>query len=814
MKSSLLPIAKFVCFTAILFYSVTVNAQITGFITDEQDNRPVLGATVAVYEIEKGTQSDRKGFFELEVDEFPVKLTISYIGYKTVEITIEKPETNLQIELERTTLESEQITVAADRIQISDHESRPIAVNRIKPSDMAMTIRASAPEMLRAEPGVYVQQTTIGQGSVYVRGRSGRDVLYLFNNFRLNPGFTRSGQNQYFAVIDPFAVDEIQVYRGPVSVFYGSDALSGGIHVKPDIPSYSDTTSTGADLLLQTNFRGTGERTASGKITHQQERFALSLNGTWRDFQYYRMPDTSVDARWFPYGSKLNLAEMNFGAVNASGRVRVNDNSQFTVASYFSRIPDSPRLDRMMMGYDVELEPTPTSPRSGYYSNTAPLAFSAHSITFMSGGRNSVISSMRLRAGFHRLQDDRVERDFGDKPYFSHNSSERDAAFTLADERLTDRNRSDQWLFSADFISPVSESITLSWGGDFTYEEIQSITQIDGVTYGLPRYPDGSEIISGGLFIHADYHLSSQFLMESGIRYSVIYNRIPFEGTETNRGFDPYSELFNQLTGSAGARYSLTRHFDLTGNISTGFRAPNVADLSEIGIRRSDQFQSPNIDLVPEKSLSVDMGLHLRSGVISFETHLFWLHYFDKIERVLTGNIVTRYGGIIREGESVQTADEFVEVISANAGSINLVGVEFGSKLAIRGDINAGATFTYNWGDVTNPDGSREPVDRIPPANGLAYLSFETIPKLTLRPQVRYNLPHRRLSPMEYGDNRISKYGTDGFVNIQFISVYEGISALKFKVFADNLLDTSYREHASSLDGLSRNITVSVTYSF
>jgi outer membrane receptor protein involved in Fe transport len=814
LNTSAVTITKFVVIFLLLFCSATVNAQVSGFIVDQQQNRPVVGATVFTSDLENGTQTDRKGFFELNIDDFPVSLTITNIGYKTVELVVDSPETELRIELKRSIIESEGIMVSADRIQISDQESRPIAVNRIKPSDMAMTIRASAPEMLRSEPGVYVQQTTIGQGSVYVRGRSGRDVLYLFNNFRLNPGFTRSGQNQYFAVIDPFAVDEIQVYRGPVSVFYGSDALSGGIHVKPDTPTYSDTTSTSADILLQTNFRGTAERTASAKISHQQERFAFSLNGTWRDFQYYRMPGSSTDDRWFPYNRKLNLAEMNFGAFNATTRFRVNETSQFTAASYFSRIPDSPRLDRMMMGYDIEMEPAPTQPRSGYYSNTAPLAFSAHSITFTSAPGTPRISSIRIRAGIHQLQDDRVERDFSDEPYFSHNSAERDHSFTLSDEQHTDRNQSNQFLFSTDFITPVNEQIILSWGGDFTYEKIKSVARIDGEVHGLPRYPDGSEIISGGFFLHADYNISPRFLMETGVRYSVTHNRIPFEGRDSDRGFDPYSDTFTQVTGSAGARYSLTRHIDLTGNISSGFRAPNVADLAEIGIRRSDQFQSPNIDLIPEKSFSIDTGLHLRSGVISFESHVFWLHYFDKIERILTGNIVTRNGEFIRAGETVQSSQEFVEVISSNAGSMNLFGIEFGSRLSVGEQINAGATFTYNWGELTNPDGTKEPTDRIPPANGLIYLSFEYIPKLILRPQVRYNLSHRRLSPMEYGDNRISKNGTDGFVNVQLISVYEGISSLKLKLFADNLLDSSYREHASSLDGLSRNVTVSVSYSF
>ena len=51
----------------------------------------------------------------------------------------------------------------------------------------------------------------------------------------MNPSFVRSGQNQYFGAIDPLLINKLDVYRGPVSVYYGSDALSGGVNISPII---------------------------------------------------------------------------------------------------------------------------------------------------------------------------------------------------------------------------------------------------------------------------------------------------------------------------------------------------------------------------------------------------------------------------------------------------------------------------------------------------------------------------------------------------------------------------------------------------
>ena len=55
-------------------------------------------------------------------------------------------------------------------------------------------------DAVRQQPGVSIQQTTPGQGTIYVRGFSGRAVGSTVDGVRLNTAFFRAGNNPYLAV--------------------------------------------------------------------------------------------------------------------------------------------------------------------------------------------------------------------------------------------------------------------------------------------------------------------------------------------------------------------------------------------------------------------------------------------------------------------------------------------------------------------------------------------------------------------------------------------------------------------------------------
>jgi outer membrane receptor protein involved in Fe transport len=145
---------------------------------------------------------------------------------------------------------------------------------------------------------------------------------------------------------------------------------------------------------------------------------------------------------------------------------------------------------------------------------------------------------------------------------------------------------------------------------------------------------------------------------------------------------------------------------------------------------------------------------------------------------------------------------------------MDLLGVEFSGSYTNNDYIKTGLTFTYAWGNLINRDKTTEPVDRIPPANGIFYVDYTPTNKLSIRPQARYAFSHRRISPSEIDDNRISQNGTDGFVNLQLLVNFYPDEHFKIKLIADNLIDEAYREHSSSLDGMGRNLTISMTYLF
>ena len=145
---------------------------------------------------------------------------------------------------------------------------------------------------------------------------------------------------------------------------------------------------------------------------------------------------------------------------------------------------------------------------------------------------------------------------------------------------------------------------------------------------------------------------------------------------------------------------------------------------------------------------------------------------------------------------------------------MDLLGLEFAGEYTNNDYLKTGLTFTYTWGNLINQDGTDEPVDRIPPANGILYVDYTLAPKVTIRPQARYAFAHRRISPAEENDNRVSQQGTDGFVNLQLLVNLRPQDDVTIKFIADNIMDEAYREHASSLDGMGRNFTVSVNYQF
>ena len=159
----------------------------------------------------------------------------------------------------------------------------------------------TTPEALMNVAGVFVQKSTHGAGSPFVRGLTGNQTLILIDGIRLNNSTFRYGPNQYLNTIDPFSLDRIEVLRGSGSVAYGSDALGGTVQLFTVNPEFSDKSTFNANVL--TRFASSDmEKTLHSDLTFSSKNVALKTGLSIRDFGNIVGGDTT--GRQSPSGYK------------------------------------------------------------------------------------------------------------------------------------------------------------------------------------------------------------------------------------------------------------------------------------------------------------------------------------------------------------------------------------------------------------------------------------------------------------------------------------------------------------------------------
>ena len=74
--------------------------------------------------------------------------------------------------------------------------------------------------------------------------------------------------------------------------------------------------------------------------------------------------------------------------------------------------------------------------------------------------------------------------------------------------------------------------------------------------------------------------------------------------------FVAYNYHFSGVSGSLGATYNFNEKFSVKANISRGFRAPNILEISANGVHPGTNiYQIGNADFKPEFSVQEDVGL-------------------------------------------------------------------------------------------------------------------------------------------------------------------------------------------------------------
>ena len=230
------------CLFASIAFATAQTAKVTGTVISAEDDGPIIGASIVVAGTTIGTVTDHNGAFTLDVPSNAQKLIISYIGMKSVEVTV-KPIIRVSMESDSQNLD-EIIVVGYGTQRKKDVTS---AISKVGGEDLANLAAPSFDTQL-AGRAAGVQVTTpsgvLGSGPQFkVRGMStisaSSQPLFIIDGMPLAVGDNSTGSTglgmlyaEYNAMsdINPNDIESIEILKdGAATAIYGSRAANGVI---------------------------------------------------------------------------------------------------------------------------------------------------------------------------------------------------------------------------------------------------------------------------------------------------------------------------------------------------------------------------------------------------------------------------------------------------------------------------------------------------------------------------------------------------------------------------------------------------------
>lgn len=621
----------------------------------------------------------------------------------------------------------------------------PQAVSRISRAEIDAYSYRTTPEALAHLPGVHLQKTAHGQGSPFIRGLTGKQVLILVDGVRLNNSAFRFGPNQYLATVDLNAVERIEVLRGAASALYGTDALGGVINVITDNAS--------AEL-------GTSLKTTYGSADHQRS-VALNTRQQWRSWR-------------FTAGGSSH----QYAALEGGGNVGEQHHTGYEEHAFYTSIARATANDGEV-GLRLNSHAQNDVPRTDKFVNDQEAFLftdqdrRAATLWWRQPLQSAVADSMRFNVQ-EQTQSERFTRQRfnSESSRLIHDSIRTRSVTGVLQKSLANAN--------------------LVYGAEHYRDRVGSRgRRFDGAqitSSGNGSFPDGSRYQSSALFAEYQLQVGSRTDLYVGVRYS------HFRAQANLDGFGRFDETYQDTTGSVRMSNGLSDTLRLFAGVSRGFRAPNLDDLVVLK-STNEGVDVPSPDLDPEQSLNYELGLKVdgrrwRSTVTGFYTD-----FEDLIER--RPGLYRGLSFIDDNGNGIEDAGEDPVVQKFNLGRAKMYGLELDGAFHVSDRWSVGAQLAYIYGRNQTGD---EPLSRVPPLRAMLKLR-RTAPEQRWWAEVMVDRAGRqdRLSARDVSDPRIPADGTPGFTALHLTGAWRIDANSEVILALNNLTDRRYKMHGSGL---------------
>lgn len=269
-----------------------------GVVVDD-NNQTLPGASVFVKPENKGAITDEKGHFILsDLMSGRHVIEISYIGYQTFRDTIMlNGDKTYHAQLKARPLGLQEVIITDNYVEMRKQEES-LNIEIVNDDYLKKNLGGSLMHSLERLPGVTTIEIGSGQSKPVIRGLGFNRVVVVENNIKHE---AQQWGADHGLEIDQYAIENVEIIKGPASLMYGSDAIGGVIDLKNRKLPAENTFGGTIDLSGKTNnnFAGT-----SVLLYGRRKGFFAEVRATLLNYGDYQVPTDSVDI--YSYRAALN----------------------------------------------------------------------------------------------------------------------------------------------------------------------------------------------------------------------------------------------------------------------------------------------------------------------------------------------------------------------------------------------------------------------------------------------------------------------------------------------------------------------------
>jgi iron complex outermembrane recepter protein len=587
-------------------FSFTAGAQneLTGKVYNRSNNTPVAYASIYIEDLRIGTSCDSAGNYEMKgIPSGTYVVSVSALGYRSVGRTIRiVGGVSYDFGMAVSYIEEQEVVVTGTATA-GKVENTPQPVTDVPNSYLMQNASTNIIDAISKVPGV--SGITDGQSisKPVIRGLGYNRVVVI------NDGVRQEGQqwgDEFGIEVDPNSVNRVEILKGPASLMYGSDAMSGVINFIPEktLPEGSIK----GDVLF--NYQ-----TNNGLINN-----AAHIAGSLRGGIMFSARVDNAMAHAYQSPTDGYVFNTQFSNFNTDETIGMHKRWGFTQLhfSYFelrTGIAEGAKdehgnfVKQALNENDSVIDMRATNQELRSYTPFVINQLVKH---------QKLVWDNSLRIG-----EGRILGTFS----WQSNSRQENNDIQMA-------NTSNIWYlmntytYDLRYVSPTWRGFNFTVGANGMYQNSQN----KGTLLLVPEYDQFS---IGGYAI-ANYSIG-QFDLSAGVRYDSRTfnghdNYIDSNGNQLAAGdpdaihrFAAYSSNFTGISASAGATYHATDNLYVKGNVARGFRAPNVAETGSNGIHDGTVvYEIGQPTLQPEQSLEVDITPGFRSRDVNAEVSVFY----------------------------------------------------------------------------------------------------------------------------------------------------------------------------------------------